>query len=128
MPRKPIDFDAVRKIALAMPEVEDGTAYGAPCLKLRGKMFAGLAVNASAEPGTLGLRVSFEERDRLLRERPEVYYITAHYANYPGVLIRMTRISRAELKRILDVSWQFAMERAAKPKARGRARARGSEP
>ena len=35
-------FDDVRKIALAWPEVEDGTSYGTPALKVRKKMLARL--------------------------------------------------------------------------------------
>lgn len=35
-------FDGVRKIALAWPEVEDGTSYGTPALKVRKKMLARL--------------------------------------------------------------------------------------
>ena len=33
-------FDDVRKIALAWPEVEDGTSYGTPALKVRKKLLA----------------------------------------------------------------------------------------
>ena len=35
-------FDDVRKIALAWPEVEDGTSYGTPALKVRKKLLARL--------------------------------------------------------------------------------------
>jgi hypothetical protein len=33
-----VTFDDVRKTALAWPEVEDGTSYGSPALKVRKKM------------------------------------------------------------------------------------------
>jgi hypothetical protein len=35
-------YDDVRKIALAWPEVEDGTSYGTPALKVRNKMLVRL--------------------------------------------------------------------------------------
>jgi len=35
-------FDDVRKIALAWPEVEDGTSYGTPALKVRKKLLVRL--------------------------------------------------------------------------------------
>jgi hypothetical protein len=35
-------FDDVRHIALAWPEVEDGTSYGTPALKVRKKMLVRL--------------------------------------------------------------------------------------
>jgi hypothetical protein len=37
-----VTFDDVRTIALAWPEVEDGTSYGTPALKVRKKMLARL--------------------------------------------------------------------------------------
>jgi hypothetical protein len=33
-----VTFDDVRKIALTWPEVEDGTSYGTPALKVRKKL------------------------------------------------------------------------------------------
>jgi hypothetical protein len=40
MPRSTIDFDIVKKIGLTLPCVEASTAWGAPALKVRGKMLA----------------------------------------------------------------------------------------
>jgi hypothetical protein len=37
-----IDFDAVRKIGLALPGVEASTAYGSPALKIRGNLTLGI--------------------------------------------------------------------------------------
>jgi hypothetical protein len=37
-----LTFDDVRKIALAWPEVEDGTSYGTPALKVRKKLLVRL--------------------------------------------------------------------------------------
>ena len=34
-------FDDIRKFALAWPEVEDGTSYGTPALKVRKKLWRG---------------------------------------------------------------------------------------
>src|SRR5216683_2802718 len=51
--RKEVSFDTVREMGLALPDVDEGTVYGSPALKVRGKMFACLAVHRSAEPDTL---------------------------------------------------------------------------
>jgi hypothetical protein len=37
-----VTFDDVRKIALAWPEVDDGTSYGTPALRVRKKLLARL--------------------------------------------------------------------------------------
>jgi hypothetical protein len=40
MPKSTINFDTVRKIGLALPGVEESTAYGSPALKVHGKLLA----------------------------------------------------------------------------------------
>src|SRR5437762_4631276 len=82
MPKKKIGFDTVRRMGLALPDVEEGKAYGSPALKVGGKMFACMAVHRSAEPGTLAVRVQFEHRDELIDADPKTYYLTDHYVNY----------------------------------------------
>jgi len=93
MSRKKVDFDLVRQIALALPGVEESTMYGAPAVKLRKKLLACPAIHRSAEPNTLAVRIDFEQRDELINEDPDVYYLKDHYVNYPVVLVRMSRIS-----------------------------------
>jgi hypothetical protein len=100
-------FDAVREIALALPRVEEGTAYGSPAFKVDGKMFACLAVHRSAEPNTLAVRMDFDQRDELIAEEPETYYLTDHYVGYPCVLIRLTRIRQDSLRDLLLMGWRF---------------------
>jgi hypothetical protein len=64
--------------------------------------------------------MSFEERARRLESRPDVYYVTEHFAGYPAVLVRLSRIDRPELRDILTAAWQHAMQRQAAPKPRPR--------
>src|SRR6476646_10492025 len=83
MPRKKIDFDTVRKLASALPDVEDASAYGAPAIKVRGKLLTCIPTNKSAEPDSLAVRIGIDQRAELVATAPEVYYFTDHYANYP---------------------------------------------
>jgi hypothetical protein len=107
MPGKTITFDTVRQMGLALPEVEEGTAYGSPALKVRGKMFACMAVHRSAEPGSLAVRIGFSERDELIVARPDTYYLTDHYVGYPVVLVRLSRVHRDALRDLLRMAWRF---------------------
>ena|SRR5579859_5903740 len=107
-----LNFDTVREIGLSLADVVDGTAYGAPALKVRGKLLACVPTNKSAEPNCVVVRIDLERRAQLLRQHSEIYYITDHYAPHPTVLARLSRISRAELAQLLRESWSFA---AAKP-------------
>src|SRR6185369_2880043 len=83
MAKKRIDFDVVREIALALPGVEESTIYGAPALKVRGKLLTCPAIHRSAEPDTIAIRIDRAERAKLLEAEPSIYYVTDHYLNYP---------------------------------------------
>src|ERR1700732_2822893 len=96
-------FDDVRKIALAWPEVEDGTSYGTPALKVRKKMLVRLKEDGDSlvMPG-----VPPDERDMLVESQPRVFYFTDHYRDYPMVLIRLSKTKRATLEPLPRRRWR----------------------
>src|ERR1700721_215754 len=107
MPRSTIDFDTVQKIGLALPGVEASTPYGAPALKVRGKLMACVPTHRSAEPNSLVLRVGFEDRAELLAAAPDIYYVTDHYLGYTAVLVRLSRVTPDVLRDLLGMAQQF---------------------
>jgi hypothetical protein len=107
MPRGAINFDTVRKIGLALPGVEASTAYGSPALKVRGKLLACVPTHRSAEPGSLAVRVGFDDRAELLAAAPDVYYVTDHYVGYTAVLVRMSRVTPDVLRDLLGMAHKF---------------------
>jgi hypothetical protein len=123
-----LSFDDVREIALSMPEVEEVTAYGMPAFKAGKTRFVGEPVQRpDVEPNSIGVPMAFEERARQLAAHPNVYYLTEHFTPYPGVLVRLSSVSRKELREILSAAWHYAMEHQAPakkprraPSARGR--------
>jgi hypothetical protein len=122
MRTKQVGFDAVREIALGLPGVEEGTAYGSPAFKVNGKMFACLAVNRSAEPNTLVVRMAFDERDDLLAAEPKTYYLTDHYLDYPCVLVRLRRVRHDALRDLLLMGWRFVSAEKSRTVAKRRRR------
>lgn len=106
MARQRDDFDLVRKLGLALPDVEEGTMYGAPALKIRGKLLACMASHKSAEPGSLVVRQDFDDRDGLIADDPRVYYVKPHYLGYPSVLVRLALIEREALRDLLRSAWR----------------------
>ena len=110
--------DTVKELGLTLPDVEVATRYdGSLVLKLGGAFMAGLATHPSAEPQTLVVRASFEERAWLLEDAPETYYVTDYYRALPVVLVRLSRIDRDALRDVLSVSWRLTV-----PKGRKRRR------
>ena len=88
-------FAIVKSVGLALPGVEAVTRYdGSPMLRVRGCFMAGLAADESAEPGTLVVRVNAEERQGLLEDAPDTYYLTDYYRKHPVVLARLARLDR----------------------------------
>jgi hypothetical protein len=121
MPRPKTNFDAVRKIGLALPGVEESTAFGVPALKLHGKLLACVPSHRSAEPDSLLVRVDFEDRAELLAADPVVYYLPEHYVSYSGVLVRLSRINAGVLRDLLGMAYKFVSREAA-PRSAARKR------
>ena len=107
MTRRKITFETVKELALALPHVEESTMYGTPALKLNGKLLACVPINKSVEPESLAVSIDFDQRDGLLADAPETYYVKPHYINYPCVLVRLRRIQPEALRELLNASWQF---------------------
>ena len=112
MPRRITNFDTVRSIGLALPGVEESTAYGQPALKVRGKLLACVPANRSAEPGSLAVRVDFDDRAELLAADPDVYYVTEHYVSYTAVLVRLSRVNPDVLRDLLGMAYKFVTRKA----------------
>ena len=120
MAKMVMNFDVVREIALALPDVEESTIHGAPSLKARGKLLACPAIHRSAEPDTIAVRIDRAERAKLVENEPDIYYVTDHYENYPTVLVRLPRINRAALKKLLEIAWLFVSAKSKTTRTRRR--------
>ena len=108
-------FDIVRSVGLTLPDVEASTKYdGSPVLKVAGVFVAGLAMHSSAEPDTLVVRAELEDRERLIEDAPETYYITDYYRSYPLVLVRLPGMGSDALRDLLTVSLRMAMQKVRK--------------
>jgi hypothetical protein len=108
-------FEQVVAMALTLPDVETGTKYdGSPVLKAGGVFLAGMASHASAEPGTLVVRHEIGDRDVMIEDAPDTYYLTDYYRPYPLVLARLTQLHPDALQDLLRVSWRMAMAKTKK--------------
>jgi hypothetical protein len=97
-------FDAVRRIALALPGVEEGTAYGTPAFRIRGKFLARLREDGES----LAIKCGFDERDLRLQADPRTFFVTDHYRGYPTVLVRLSAVSTATLGEVLEQAWRLS--------------------
>jgi hypothetical protein len=98
--RKMPSWETVCELGAELPETEQGTWYGTPALKVRGKGFARLR-----DDGALVVMIDVLEREALIQEDPETFYITPHYQDYPAMLINLERVDPQELRERLIESW-----------------------
>lgn len=98
------DIATLRRLALALPDVEEGTAYGTPAWRVRKKLFARLREDGK----TMAVRVERGERELLMGAAPAVFFITDHYRAYAWVLVRLAAIPEDELAEVLEDSWRRA--------------------
>jgi hypothetical protein len=100
----PLTFKDVRKIALSLEKVEEGTSYGTPAFKVGGKLIARLWEDGE----TLVVGTTFEEREEMMAADPETYYITDHYLKYPWVLVRLSRVHPDSMRDLLSRALRLA--------------------
>ena len=98
-----VSFDEVREMAMVLPEVEEGTSYGTPSFKVRGKSFCRLREDGDS----LVLMINLFEREHLLRAEPDAFYITDHYRDYPAVLARLSAVDPDHLRERLTDAWRI---------------------
>lgn len=110
------------KIGAALPNVEQTTSWGAPTLKVRGKMVACEAINKQAEPNTLVVCMPIPDRNELIAADPDTYYLKPHYEDYPCVLVRLSRVHPDALRDLLRMGWEFARARAPRKSSARRAK------
>lgn len=103
--RKGISYDRVRQMGLALPNAEEGTSYGTPALKVKGKLF----VRLREEGDVIVLKMPFELRDGLLADDPDTYFITDHYREYPCVLVRLGKVTEPALRELLQIAHRRAL-------------------
>ena len=103
----------VERIAGALPGAEAATSYGQPCFKVNGRPF----VNTGRVEGAIVTRAPDVERDLLIAARPDVYFVTDHYAGWEAVLVRLDAVDEDELVGRLEDSYAFMRD---KPKRRTR--------
>jgi len=119
---KGLTFDAVREIGLTLPDTEETTAWSTPVLKANGRIFAGIPIHKSAEPGSVMFSVDVAARDEMIAEQPDIYYTAAHYENYPCVLVRLSRVNRDAIEDLLRMSHRYVSSKS--PARRRTAKAR----
>lgn len=98
-----VTFETVREIFAEMPGVEEGLCYGTPGFRVKKKFLSRLKEDGESLVVPVG---DLMERDLLLEADPAVFYITDHYRDWPTLLVRLSKVDRAELRDLLERVWR----------------------
>lgn len=116
------DQEDVRRIALSLPgtsEAEDRFAFSVENAGKR-KGFAWVWMERK-EPGkarvprpdVLAVRVEDQAaKAALLAGDPERFFTEPHYNGFPAVLVRLAKVTRAQLQKLLEDAWRCQAPRA----------------
>ena len=99
----PADVQTVRRLALALPAVEEGVCFGTPAFYVRRK----LIVRMCPDDEILMVRCPKESREELIDRYPDVFSVTDHYRNYPAILISLLAVQGALLARMIENAWRM---------------------
>ena len=102
-----VSFTLVRKIALALPGVEERLCHDTPAFYVRKKIFSRLQEDGE----TLAVAYPKASRDELIERWPDLFSVTDHFQNYDYVLISLHAANEAVMRERLAGAWRM---RAAK--------------
>ncbi|MGI8926687.1 MAG: MmcQ/YjbR family DNA-binding protein [Tepidiformaceae bacterium] len=97
--------EAVREVALALPETAERPSYGgSPSFRVKGKFFARIREDGE----TLVVLVNIDQKPVLIESAPQKFFTTPHYDGHGSVLVRIAAVDRDELRDLLTESWRLA--------------------
>jgi hypothetical protein len=114
-------YERYLKIVLALPGTvatpPPGSAwqrglrvFGTPSVKAYGKFLSRWRTEAE---GGLAIRCDFLDRQIMLQARPDVFFLTDHYRNYPAILVRIDKAPQGILADVVERAWRFVAPKRA---------------
>ena len=109
-------WEDVRRIALDLPETDEGTTHGNRSWRVKEKGFVWerplrrgdleALGNAAPDGPILGARVENEmAKEALVANDPDVFFTTPHFNGYPAILIQLDHISVEDLTEVIVEAW-----------------------
>ena len=97
MAQRKLSLAAIRRAVIALPGVKEGTSYGTPAWRHKGKLLARLHQDGKS----LVLNIGHQTRDHLLQADPATFFVTDHYRSSAMVLARLDKMTASDLKKLL---------------------------
>ena len=107
------NWDEVVAFALTLPGAELSTSYRQPAVKVDGKAF----VTTGREPGSFHIRAPLDDKAVLIETDPDSFWQTAHYENWPGLLVRYGGADPERVALVIRRAWWDAARPATRKAA-----------
>jgi hypothetical protein len=89
-------------------------AGGREAVRVAEKVVAYLATNERSRPAGVPaneefviVRIDRESRAQLLESHPEAFFVTPHYQNYSGVIVRLSTVDQKQFRDLLEAAWRL---------------------
>ena len=110
-----VDIPTVRRLALQLPETQDGSSEQSLAFTVGGKGFA-WSYKMRVHPrrprqpqlDVLAVRCALEKKEMLIEAAPDRFFDDDHYRGYPALLVRLAAIDADELGALLADAWRWA--------------------
>lgn len=116
-----VDADAIRRLALALPEVDE-TSAGGDHISFAVAGGKGLVWSFMRrvhpkkpripDPAAVAVRCALERKEMLVEAAPDRFFDDPHYRGYPAVLVRLAAIDEDELAGLLKDAWRLSAPKA----------------
>jgi hypothetical protein len=114
-----IDVATLRRLALALPGVEDRSEGERLAFEVAGGKGLAWSYLARAapkkprvvQPDVLAVRCALEKKEMLIAAAPDRFFDDDHYRGYPAVLVRLPAIEADELVALLRGAWELSQPR-----------------
>ena len=107
-----------RQFLLGLDNVVEGTSYGFPSFLVNGRFLA----RFRDDDTVLVLQIaSIDDRDVLMQMKPDAFFFTEHYRDYPAVLIRLAEVPKPLFRDVVTAGWKHVSSKPPKkPRGGGR--------
>jgi hypothetical protein len=124
----------VRRIALSLPETEEGDGHFAFSVRNQGKLKGFVWVwleRASpkaprvANAGVIAVRVAnLAQKDLMVASEPRKFFTEPHYNGFPAVLVRLDAVTVADLTMVIEEAWRCQAPKSLSKAPNGKSTAR----
>ena len=114
-----VDLATLKRLALALPEVEDTSGPAQWALSVHGKGIAWGYLKREApkkprilQPNMAAIRCLIETKEMLIETAADRFFDDDHYRGFPAVLVRLEVTPADELAGLLKAAWRLQAPKA----------------